>query len=523
MTMKYQIFSLIALLVLGVITPISANPDFYKDGFAFDIIHEGPSVTISRGDSSNVLQRTFSGEFHIPSSVEYQGCTYEVIGIEDAGFYGCTEICHLVVEEGVEFIGENAFASCVNLQSVEIPASVRSVDGLAFWGCRNLSSIKVDAQNAFLDSRGNCNGIIDSELDELVVTCITTTIPSTVKSIGQGAFNNRSDIHELVIPEGVRNIGSFAFAGCINLKYITLPMSLEVIGECAFSGCKSLKSLYVPKNVRQLDGRKMFSGCDSLKSVMVDKENPYYDSREKCNAIIETKDSKLIAGCAVSRLMEGLKDIGEHAFAGTGIREIDMPQSLTSFSVNAFYDCDFLSKLTAHKDNPRYYVPSGSNAVIRKDSAILVLGCIGTVLPKWLKIIGKDAFLGRPVDQSILDLPNGLEEIREGAFCLCDNLFEVRIPPSVTSIGMSAFSRCPQLTVVRMSGNVKGLAEFMFAECGNLAVVDLPEGILDVRSWAFYKCANLRHIVLPLSVTSIGKNAFYGCPCEEGVKKLKLH
>ena len=523
--MKHRLLILLVYM-LGTVTFVYGNPDFIKGGFAYDILHGGPFVIISKAYTSGMLEEIFREEFCIPSSVEYQGRTYKVKGVGDDGFSGCTEIRNLVVDDGVEFIGKNAFANCVNLLSVEIPSSICAVDGAAFWGCRNLETIKVASNNACLDSRDNCNGIINSELDELVVTCVGTTIPSTVKSIGQSAFNNRSDICEVVIPEGVRKIDGFAFSGCINLKHIAFPSSLEVIGEGVFSGCKSLKSLYIPRNVRKIEsdgGVGMFAGCDSLETVVVDKGNPFYDSRKGCNAIVETESSKLIAGCAISKLVESLKDIGEYAFAGTGIREIHIPQSMTGFAVNAFCDCDALSRLTVHKDNPLYCSPNACNAVIRKDSAILVLGCVGTVIPEWIKVIGENAFLGRPIAKYILDLPVGLEEIRSGAFCLCDNIFELIIPSSVTSIGMSAFSRCPKLAVVRMSGLVKELEELLFADCSNLSVIDIPEGVSVIRWFAFHGCSKLNHVIFPSSLTLIEDGAFSGCPCEEDIKKLNLH
>lgn len=511
------------IFVLAPMEVVLGSTKFTKGGFVFEVLRNG-KVLISCARTVHVSQVPFSEEFRIPSSVEYQGTVYEVQGIASDGFAGCTEIRHLVIEEGVQTFGQRAFQCCINLLSVKLPASA-GYGGQMFEGCHNLKSIVVDPNNDFIDSRDGCNAIIDIDTDELVVACMATVIPPSVNSIGEEAFANCSGIDEVVIPEGVKKIDDFAFANCINLKHITLPLSLESIGEGVFAGCKSLESLYIPKNVRKIEeeGEKgMFAGCDNLISVIVDKSNPFYDSREGCNAIVETKSSKVVEGCIVSSLVEGLKDIGGYAFAGTGIHEIQIPQSMTSFSANAFSDCDALSKLTVHKDNPYYYAPDCCNAVIRKDSAILVLGCVGTAIPEGIKVIGEDAFLKKPVAKCILRLPDGLQEIRERAFLHCDNLFEVIIPSSVTSIGMSAFSGCPQLAVVRMSGQVNELDELLFANCSNLAAIDLPEGISVIRWSAFSGCSKLNHIVFPSSLTSIEDGAFFGCPCEEDIKKLKL-
>jgi hypothetical protein len=513
------------IILISVLIPtisIHSGPKFVQNGFEFEVLHTG-DVLISWGYKSHISKKPAQEVFQIPSSIEYQGKTYKVQGIAPNGFAGCTDIQHLVIDDGIRSIADYAFQCCINLKSVRIPASVSGVGKRLFSGCQNLKSIVVDSKNEDLDSRDSCNAIIDSENDELIVACPATTIPSSITSIGQGAFSGCENIYEINIPEGVHKIDNEAFSACINLKHITLPQSLETIGYFAFGGCKSLRSLYLPKNIKSIDSEKIFAGCDSLSSIVVDKDNKIYDSRQECNAIIETKSSKVIAGCPTSKLVEGLKEIGDFAFQGTQLREIVIPPSMTQISAEAFYDCDALSRITVNRDNPKYESPGGCNAIIRKDSDILILGCANTIIPERIKEIGNDAFAGRPVAKETLRLPDGLTSIGEGAFSHCDNLFEIIIPQSVTSIGEYAFVYCPHLAVVQLPGRIKELKEEVFSGCEKLAVVDIPESVSIIRHFAFYNCKNLIYINLPSSITSVEKGAFYGCPCENDIKNLKLH
>ena len=116
-----------------------------------------------------------------------------------------------------------------------------------------------------------------------------------------------------VIPEGTTTIGEFAFYRCISLQSITIPESVTKIGDGAFLDCSSLQSITIPKSVTEI-GRGAFSGCSSLQSIVVAKGNPKYDSREGCNAIIETATNTLIVGCPSTIIPESVTEIGSHAF-----------------------------------------------------------------------------------------------------------------------------------------------------------------------------------------------------------------
>ena len=158
---------------------------------------------------------------------------------------------------------------------------------------------------------------------------------------------------------------------CSSLGSINLPETLEEIGEQAFFGCSSLKQLFIPKNFvrfKKDENNTYWSfiyGCTSLTSVVVDEDNPVFDSRDNCNAIIETASNTLVAGCITTKIPEGITAIGswafggfkdltsitlpnslnrieQSAFNGSGLREITLPENVTYIGVYVFSSCNSL-------------------------------------------------------------------------------------------------------------------------------------------------------------------------------------
>ena len=121
----------------------------------------------------------------------------------------------IIIPDSVTSIGDNAFAWCTGLTSVTIPNSVTSIGDEAFSGCSGLTSLKVEDGNPKYDSRNNCNAIIESSTNTLIAGCKTTTIPSSVTSIGEKAFAHCTDLTSITIPNSVTSIGNGAFSHCI--------------------------------------------------------------------------------------------------------------------------------------------------------------------------------------------------------------------------------------------------------------------------------------------------------------------
>lgn len=128
---------------------------------------------------------------------------------------------HVIVENSVTSIGDFAFSGCSGLTSITIPDSVTRIENDAFEGCSGLTSITVADENSTYDSWNNCNAIIETNTNTLIAGCKKTTIPDSVTSIGESAFDGCSGLTSITIPDSVTSIGEFAFEGCSGLTSIT--------------------------------------------------------------------------------------------------------------------------------------------------------------------------------------------------------------------------------------------------------------------------------------------------------------
>jgi len=164
----------------------------------------------------------------------------------------CDRIVSVDIPRSVTRIGSGAFANCEKLKSILITSSVEEIGNNAFWCCSSLASIKVEKGNRMYDSRCDCNAIIETASNVLVVGSNATVIPSSVTSIGNGAFCGRSGLTSLTIPSSVTYIGKDAFKNCSSLTSLTIPSSVTYIGKDAFGNCPSL-ILEIPKEFQGQD------------------------------------------------------------------------------------------------------------------------------------------------------------------------------------------------------------------------------------------------------------------------------
>ena len=126
-----------------------------------------------------------------------------------------------------------------------IPRSVKSIGGYCpFFECTSLDQIVVDKENPYFDSRDNCNAILETATNELVLGCKSTIIPQTTNKIGDWAFGGCTGLTEIVIPYGVKEIGSSSFNCMDNLAKVTIPASVTTIGDCAFESNQNMESIY---------------------------------------------------------------------------------------------------------------------------------------------------------------------------------------------------------------------------------------------------------------------------------------
>ena len=166
--------------------------------------------------------------------------------IGSQAFYGCSNITSLTIGNNVTSISSQAFYGCSSLTSVTIPNSVTSIWATAFQNCSGLTSISVGGENTQYDSRNDCNAIIETSSNTLILGCKNTTIPNSVISIGSSAFYQCSGLTSIIIPNSVTSIGSSAFFFCSSLTSVTcLNETPPSISSDIFSNMATI-TLYVP-------------------------------------------------------------------------------------------------------------------------------------------------------------------------------------------------------------------------------------------------------------------------------------
>ena len=280
----------------------------------------------------------------------------------------------------------------------------------------------------------------------------TIEFDGAIASIGKEAFNGCSGLTSVTIPNSVTSIGRYAFANCSGLTSITIHNSVTSIGDYAFSSCSSLTSITIPNSVTSI-GDYAFGGCSSLTSINVNSGNTVYDSRNNCNAIIETETNTLVQGCKTTIILDSVTSIGDRAFYNcSGLTSIEIPDSVTSIGDYAFDNCSGLTSIT---------------------------------------------------------IPNSVTSIGNVAFNSCSSLTSVTIPSGVTSIGDSAFNSCSSLTSVTIGNGVTSIGIAAFSYCRSLTSVTIGNGVTSISQSAFYNCSSLTSITsLSTTAPTISSYAF---------------
>jgi hypothetical protein len=253
----------------------------------------------------------------------------------------------------------------------------------------------------------------------------------------------------------VTSIGSSAFQGCSSLTEINIPQGVTSIGSGAFYNCSNLT-------------KAEFSSIESLCNMKFNDlySNPlsyahhlFINGEEVTNVIIPTS----------------VTSIGNYAFSGcSSLTEINIPQGVTSIGEYTFYGCSSLTEI---------------------------------------------------------NIPQGVTSIAQATFSGCSSLTEINIPQGVTSIGSSAFDNCSSLTKAEFcsieslcnirfnnsNSNPLYYAHHLFVNGEEVTNVIIPTSVTSIGNYTFYGCSYLTEINIPQGVTSIGRYAFNGCSSLTGI------
>lgn len=230
-----------------------------------------------------------------------------------------------------------------------------------------LTSITVDANNTKYDSRNNCNAIIEKGSNSLILGCKNTTIPDGISSIGKYAFERCNGLISITIPASVTSLqeGAFFSAG---LTSISLPSALKRIEFNALA-YNNIASITIPASVEYIE-QSTLRACSNLTQITVEADNTIYDSRNNCNAIIETATNTLIQGCNTATIPTSVTAIGNQAFQECyGLASITIPASVSSIADLAFSYCYNLTSVSVEAKTP--FVIAGNTFTNIPESAVL--------------------------------------------------------------------------------------------------------------------------------------------------------
>ena len=293
------------------------------------------------------------------------------------------------------------------------------------------------------------------------------------------AFMSSHDLKKVTLGSKVKHIQTVAFLDCINLEILNISNGLTDIGEASFAST-ALNEIFIPQSVTSI-GYIAFSDCKNLYSIKVASENIVYDSREDCNAIVETATNTLHTGCNGTVIPNSVTAIGPVAFHMSGIESIYIHDKVTTIGGAAFSSCHELVDV---------YIGKSIKSIANNAFG----GCPCAIF--YFNAISCDDF-----DESETgDYPFGNSDITIGdsvqripAFFACgnSNLSKFSIPNSVNTIGKKAFSGCLNLKEVVIGHSATQIQERAFSGCTRLKDVTLGRSVNEIQGWAFEGC---RHI-----------------------------
>lgn len=490
---------------------------------------------------------------------------------------GCN---NTIIPNSITTIGREAFCGRTGLTSIEIPNSVTKIasgdhgiwlwangghDGVtgAFLECTSLSKIVIPSSVLTIGAGAffGCTGLTRVEIGESV-----TNIPNTVISDGEvdapGAFAGCTGIIDLIW--NAKNCSTNGSMITENIERVTIGDEVQKLPSNFVSGSK-ITSLSIPSSLSFI-GNNAFSNCSNLSNINVDSNNTVFDSRDSCNAIINTTTNTLLVGCVNTVIPSTVTAINNNAFYGCSeLTNVIIPNSINTIGSSAFSGCSNLVSVTSMAVDPpsinynsfdcyntaTLYIPrknyyayinaygwreftniqgtydfksDGIYYDFTSDSTVCMSGvddnyfsdCGDVIIPESVCYDGKDYIVNTIDDKAFYNcsgltsviIPNTITTIGDYAFYGCSGLSSLTIGKSVTSIGNNAFSRCDNLK--ELTWNAKNCSSNSNMSKSNIEHVTIGSEV-EVLPNYFVSESKIAEVTIPNSVTWIGVCAFSNC------------
>lgn len=344
----------------------------------------------------------------------------------------CVKLTEINIPNAVETIENCAFQGCFGLKNVFIPQNVKNIStDSVFPYCSNLSSIKVDEDNAYYDSRNDCNAIIHTATNSLVTGCKNTIIPNNVVCIKFGAFMGHTKLEEISIPDSVKKIETYAFTDCYRLSKINFPNTLMSLGEDAIA----------------------------YTAYYEDENNWENDTLYVDNVLVSTNETN--PNLESLSVKEGITCIADSAHRNSNLKILTIADSIQYIGSNAFSHCSKLENLTipcSAKMNLTTSNKSFNTTGLK--NLTLTVGTGQMMALEGTEYLYTPWYLSKNTLETVT-VQDGVKNISKNAFKDCKALTTVKLPKSITEIGSNAFT---------------GMASGSVIYCETQAVADLLSG-----------------------------------------------
>lgn len=430
----------------------------------------------------------------IPSTVRRDGKAYAVVGIESGNryngynYYRQEKLVSISLPKTLRYIGNCAFGYFPNMQYLEIPENVTTMGTDIFCESNNLKTLKMNA-----------------------------VVPPMV-----GSFSG-TDKRKVYVPDGSLHAYRLAtpWNNCVLVGGEGTSVSIDHVDAGELGHLIMDKATYLQEvnkltvvsgNLNSEDWKKL---KDMTNLVELDISGMTVTSIPSSAFSDKWGLEKIV-------LPKKLEAISNHAFSGTGLKEIELPEGLTTLDYNAFSYCTSLSSVKIHGKVERispysFYKCSNLQKVelaegikFIDNQAFYYCDCLQSInFPSTLTSIGNESF--RETDLREINIPGSVENIGNYAFYRNKNLKKLTFGEGLANIGANAFSACESIDSIVCPSTLRTIGDATFSGCKNLKQISLNEGLVSINSYAFSGCTGLTDIVLPSTLEYCKGCAFNEC------------